>query len=73
MECKLIDFEFVVLKLLMFEVCGIIGVTKIQFSNISGTERVKRTTKKLKNIQCCRFAIPEYRLFQEKCYVCRVD
>ena len=38
---RLIDFARVVLKLLMFKVCGIIGIRKIQFSNISGTERVK--------------------------------
>ena len=44
MVCKLIDFPLVILKLLMFKVCGIIGVTKIEFSNISVTERVNFKT-----------------------------
>ena len=42
MVCRLIYFALVVFKLFMFNVCGIIGVTKIEFSNISGTERVKQ-------------------------------
>ena len=42
MVSRLIDFARVVLKLLMLKVCGIIGVTKIEFSNISGTERVNK-------------------------------
>ena len=40
MVCRLMDFLLVVLKLLMFKVCGIIGVSKIEFFNFSGTERV---------------------------------
>ena len=40
MVCRLIDFALVVLKLLMFKVCAIIGVSKIAFFNFSGTERV---------------------------------
>ena len=44
MVCRLIDFALVVLKLLMFKVCGIIGISKIEFFNFSGTERVKILT-----------------------------
>ena len=39
---KLIDFALVVLKLLMFKVCVIIGISKIEIFNFSGTERVKK-------------------------------
>ena len=42
MISRLIDFALVVLKLLMFKVCGIIGISKIEFFNFSGTERVKQ-------------------------------
>ena len=31
----------------MFKVCGIIGISKIAFSNFSGSERVKITNTKL--------------------------
>ena len=41
MVCWLIDFVLVVLKLLMFKVCVIIGISKIEFFNFSGAERVK--------------------------------
>ena len=41
MVCGSIDFAPVVLKLLMFKVCGIIGISKIEFFNFSVTERVK--------------------------------
>ena len=44
MVCMLIDFALAILKLIMFKVCGIIGVTKIEFSNISVTERVNFKT-----------------------------
>ena len=40
MVCKLIDFASVFLKLLMFKVGGIIGISKIGFFNFSGTKRV---------------------------------
>ena len=33
MVCRLIDFAFMVLKLLIFKVCGIIGISKIGFFN----------------------------------------
>ena len=42
MVCRLIDFSFVVLKLLMFKVCVIIGISKIEIFNFSGTERFKK-------------------------------
>ena len=41
MVCRLIDFALVVLKLLMFKGRGIIGISKIEFFNFSGTERLK--------------------------------
>ena len=40
MVCRLIDFALVVLKLLMFKVCVTIGISKIEFFNFSGIERV---------------------------------
>ena len=36
MVCRLIDIATLVLKLLMFKICGIIGVLKIEFFNFSG-------------------------------------
>ena len=42
MVCRLIDFSLVVLKLLMFKVCVIIGISKIEIFNFSGTERFKK-------------------------------
>ena len=41
MVCRFIDFAHVVLTLLMFKVCGIIGISKTEVFNFSGTERVK--------------------------------
>ena len=40
MVCRLIDFALAVLELLMFKVCGIIGISKMEFCNFSGNERV---------------------------------
>ena len=40
MLCRLIDFALVILELLMFNVCGIIDISKIQFFKFSGNERV---------------------------------
>ena len=51
MVCRLIDFAIVVLTLLMFKVCVIIGISEIEFFNFSVTERVKQNQKKLKTIQ----------------------
>ena len=36
MVCRLIDFAFVILELLMFKVCGIIGISKINFPVLKG-------------------------------------
>ena len=47
MVCRLIDFALVVLKLLMFKVCGIIGISKSDFFNFFSTERVKQNQKKI--------------------------
>ena len=45
MVCRLIDFALLPLNLLIFEVCGIIGISKIEFLNFFGTERVKQNLK----------------------------
>ena len=37
---RLIDFALLGLKLLMFKVCVIIGISEMKFSDFSGTERV---------------------------------
>ena len=48
--CRLIDFAIVVLKLLMFKVCGIFGISEVEFFNFSCTETVKENRrKKIKN------------------------
>ena len=44
MQVDRLSTSQMILKLLMFKVCGIIGVTKIEFSNISITERVNFKT-----------------------------
>ena len=41
MVCRLIDFALVVLELLIFKVCGITGISKIEFFSFSGNEKVK--------------------------------
>ena len=51
MVCRLIDFPLVVFKVLMFKVYVIIGVTKIEFSNTSDTNKVKQNEKKIKTIE----------------------
>ena len=43
--CRLMDFALVGLQLLMFKVFGIIGISKIEFFNFSGTEKVTKTIK----------------------------
>ena len=40
MVYRLIDFALVVLNLLMFKICIIIAISKIEFFNFSGTKRV---------------------------------
>ena len=42
MVSRLIDLALVVLQLLVFKVCGIIGISKIEFCNFSGTKRVNK-------------------------------
>ena len=49
MVSRLIDFPLVVIKLLMFKVCGIIGISKTEFFNFSGTEGIKQNQEKIKN------------------------
>ena len=51
MVSKLIAFAPVVLKLLMFKVRGIIGMSKIDFFNFSGTKNVKQTLKNVKSLK----------------------
>ena len=51
MVYRLIDFALVILKLLIFKVCGIIGISTIEFFNFPGTESVKQNKKKSKTIQ----------------------
>ena len=46
MISRMIDLALVVLYFLMFKVCGIIGISKIEFFNFSGTERIKQNQKK---------------------------
>ena len=51
MVYKLINFAIVVLNLLIFQDYVVIGISKIQFFNFSGTEEVKQNKKKLKTIR----------------------
>ena len=51
MVCRLIDFVFVVLNLLVFKFSGITGISKSEFFSFSDTEKVKQNQKKLKTIQ----------------------
>ena len=51
MVCRSIDFAFVVLKLLMLKFCAIIGISEIEFFNLSGTKRVKQNQGNSKTIQ----------------------
>ena len=46
----MVDFALVALKLLMFKVCGTVGISKIEFFNFFGTERVKQNKKKVKTV-----------------------
>ena len=45
MVCRVIDFALVVLELLVFKVCEIIGISKIEFFNFSGNEKIKQIKK----------------------------
>ena len=51
MVYRLLDFARIFLKLLMFKVCGNIGILKIEFLNFSGTESVKQNPKNSKTTQ----------------------
>ena len=51
MECRLRDFALVFLKWLMFKSFIIIGISKIEFLSFSGTDRVKKISKKFKTIR----------------------
>ena len=51
MVCRLIDFALVVLKLFMFKDSVIIGISKIEFFNFSGIEKLKQNQKTLKTLQ----------------------
>ena len=42
------EFAFVVLYLLIFKVCGIIGISKIEFFSFTGSEKVKMLTEKVR-------------------------
>ena len=44
MISSLIDFALFVLK---FKVCGIIGISKMEFFNFTGTKRIKSKRKKV--------------------------
>ena len=46
MTSMLIDVALEVLWLCMFEVCGIIGISKIAFFNFSISEKAKQNKKK---------------------------
>ena len=50
MVYRVIGFALGVLKLLMFRVCGTIGISKIEFFNFSGTGKVHHLTYILSNI-----------------------
>ena len=40
MVCRLVDFPLVDLKLVIFKVCGVMGILKIDFFNFYGNEKV---------------------------------
>ena len=48
--CKLIYFPLVVLHLLVFKICGIIGILKFKIFNFSSTEKVRQNQKNSKVI-----------------------
>ena len=49
MISRLIGFAFVALQLLLFKVCGIIGISKIEFFSFSRKERFEQNKKRIKN------------------------
>ena len=48
MTCRLIDLAPVILWLLMFKACENFGISKIEFLNFSGTERIKQNNNNKK-------------------------
>ena len=50
MVWRLIDLALVILKLLKFKVYAIIGISKIEIFNFSGTDKDKQNPKNLKTI-----------------------
>ena len=48
MISRLMEFAFVVLCLLIFKVCGIIGISKIEFLSFIGSEKVKIIAEKVR-------------------------
>ena len=65
MMSRLIDFAFVVLYLLKFIFCGIIGISKFDFFNFSATESVNRNKNYVnkvnsRNSTFCNFLIKIY-------------
>ena len=70
MVCRFIDFALVVPKLLIFKSCGVIGVPKIEFSNISGTERVNDQVIKCLTNDTDKFITKCNWLFQNKFVSC---
>ena len=45
MVCRLVDLAVVVLKLVLFNVCGIIGISKITLFSFSDCESVRKNAK----------------------------
>ena len=57
MISRLMEFAFVVLYLLIFKVCGIIGISKIEFFSFTGSEKVKMLTEKVRKQKTQIFVI----------------
>ena len=51
MVCRLTDLALIVLTLLVFKVCVSIGISKIEFFNFFGTERLKKKKKNQKHLK----------------------
>ena len=51
MVCRLIDFAYVVLELLIAKICGFVDISKIGFFNFSGNGSVKQYKKNSKTIK----------------------
>ena len=65
---RLIHVALLVLKLLMFKCCRLIGISKIEIFNFSGTEKVKQNQKRKNenHSKFLKFVIqPLFRQFQQ--------